>query len=197
LGHRDTKLAAQLEARVLGPRVYHTATGRPAKPLLVVAVTDGEPTDSPRDRIVSVIKTCVKHVGRLGLGPHAVAFQFAQVSGQAGWRVCVRRAPLLSWTRSDSEARCGVLWLPAATSTTTTTPQQVGRDQRAQQFLADLDNHPKVGGVRCGGTQVNPRSCVCTQQAAASSPSPLTRSSTHTPLALHCLDTPTPRRSAA
>jgi len=63
---------------------------RLAKPLLVITVTDGEPTDSPQDKIVSVIKECKKKMEAKGLGSHAVAFQFAQVGGcgeplETGW----------------------------------------------------------------------------------------------------------------
>jgi hypothetical protein len=52
---------------------------RLAKPLLVITVTDGEPSDKPADKIFSVIQECVNQMSRAGYGPHAVAFQFAQV----------------------------------------------------------------------------------------------------------------------
>jgi len=94
----DTKLATQMEARILQPMVYKHKL---AKPLLVITVTDGEPSDSPKDKIVDVIRQCTKKVASQGLGPNAVAFQFAQV----------------------------------------------GRDTSAQEFLAELDNHPKVGDI--------------------------------------------------
>jgi len=61
---------------------------RLAKPLLVVTVTDGEPSDKPADKIFSVIQGCVARMSQAGYGPHAVAFQFAQVGGRGGaWEV--------------------------------------------------------------------------------------------------------------
>lgn len=47
--------------------------------LLFNFVADGEPSDSPKDKIVEVVRACSKKVAGQGLGPHAVAFQFAQV----------------------------------------------------------------------------------------------------------------------
>jgi hypothetical protein len=54
-------------------------TGVYAQLQTVFAVTDGEPSDKPPDKIFSVIRECVEQCTRLGYGPHAVAFQFAQV----------------------------------------------------------------------------------------------------------------------
>jgi uncharacterized protein YegL len=75
---RDTKLATQMEAKILRPMAYNS---RLTKPLLVITVTDGEPTDSPQDKIIDVIQECSRKMQGQGLGPHAVAFQFAQVGG--------------------------------------------------------------------------------------------------------------------
>ena len=74
--YRDTKLATQLEAKILRPMAYNKQL---TKPMLVITVTDGEPTDSPKDKIVDVIQECSRRLHSRGLGPHAVAFQFAQV----------------------------------------------------------------------------------------------------------------------
>lgn len=63
-------MATQMEAKILRPMAY---SKRLAKPLLIITVTDGEPSESPKDKIVGVIKECNKKV------PNAVAFQFAQV----------------------------------------------------------------------------------------------------------------------
>jgi len=72
----DTKIGTQLEAKILQPMAY---SRKLRKPLLVISVTDGEPTDNPNDKIVSVIKECKKKMEAKGYGPHAVAFQFAQL----------------------------------------------------------------------------------------------------------------------
>lgn len=72
----DTKIGTQLEAKILRPMAYNR---RLAKPLLIITVTDGEPSDKPMDKIFSVILDCVQQMTRAGYGPHAVAFQFAQV----------------------------------------------------------------------------------------------------------------------
>jgi hypothetical protein len=74
--YRVTQLATQLEAKILRPMAYNKQL---TKPLLVITVTDGEPTDSPKDKIVDVIQECSRKLHSRGLGPHAVAFQFAQV----------------------------------------------------------------------------------------------------------------------
>lgn len=77
----DTKIGAQLEAKILRPMAY---SKRLAKPLLIITVTDGEPSDRPADKIFSVILECVQQMSRAGYGPHAIAFQFAQVRSVAG-----------------------------------------------------------------------------------------------------------------
>jgi hypothetical protein len=42
-------------SKVLSPIVYSLAgSGQLAKPVLVLTITDGEPTDTPRDMIVQV-----------------------------------------------------------------------------------------------------------------------------------------------
>jgi uncharacterized protein YegL len=64
----------------LGPLAYNRAL---AKPLLVITITDGEPSDKPQDKIVSVIQECRARLASR-YGPNAVAFQFAQVRGQGG-----------------------------------------------------------------------------------------------------------------
>lgn len=50
-----TPLATALQAKVLQPVVYSlAASGQLAKPVLVMTITDGEPTDNPRDLVVQV-----------------------------------------------------------------------------------------------------------------------------------------------
>jgi uncharacterized protein YegL len=94
-----TPLASGMQSKVLQPIVYNlAATGQLQKPVLVMTITDGEPTDTPRDQIVQVIKEARARLAPQ-YGPKAVAFEFAQV----------------------------------------------GKDQRAQAFLAQLDSHPEIG----------------------------------------------------
>ncbi len=49
----------------------------------MICITDGEPTDTPKDAVLQVIRDWQ---GRLGpqYGPKAVAYQFAQVGGWLG-----------------------------------------------------------------------------------------------------------------
>jgi hypothetical protein len=50
-----TPLAASMVSKVLQPIVYSLAgSGQLAKPVLVLTITDGEPSDHPRDMIVQV-----------------------------------------------------------------------------------------------------------------------------------------------
>jgi hypothetical protein len=50
-----TPLATSLAAKVLQPIVYNlAASGQLSKPVLVLTITDGEPTDNPRDLVVQV-----------------------------------------------------------------------------------------------------------------------------------------------
>lgn len=95
-----TPLASSMHDKVLQPIVYHLANSRQlAKPVLIITITDGEPTDNPRDLITRTIRECTARLAPT-YGPKAVAFAFAQV----------------------------------------------GKDARAQAFLARLDNDPDVGG---------------------------------------------------
>eukprot|EP00878_Enallax_costatus_P001729 GHUV01001885.1.p1 GENE.GHUV01001885.1~~GHUV01001885.1.p1 ORF type:complete len:469 (+),score=162.03 GHUV01001885.1:143-1549(+) len=71
----DTKLATFMEEKILKPMAYEKQLN---KPLLIITITDGEPSDKPKDKI---IQTIIDAKNRLSgtYGPGAVAFQFAQV----------------------------------------------------------------------------------------------------------------------
>lgn len=74
-----TPLATALQSKVLAPIVFSLAgSGQLAKPVLVLTITDGEPTDNPRDLVVQVIKDARNRLAAQ-YGPKAVAFEFAQV----------------------------------------------------------------------------------------------------------------------
>jgi hypothetical protein len=50
-----TLLATSMLSKVLQPIVYSlAASGQLAKPVLVLTITDGEPTDNPSDKVVQV-----------------------------------------------------------------------------------------------------------------------------------------------
>jgi hypothetical protein len=95
----DTKLATQMEAKILGPMAYSRAL---AKPLLVITITDGEPSDNPQDKIISVIQQCRSRLAPR-YGPNAVAFQFAQVC------VLGEGAMIGDWKLQEAWPECGVL----------------------------------------------------------------------------------------
>ena len=50
-----TPLATSLRDKVLQPNVFSlAASGQLAKPVLIITITDGEPTDTPKDLVVQV-----------------------------------------------------------------------------------------------------------------------------------------------
>lgn len=77
----DTQIGKGLEKHVLQPLVYDRMSWMKdlPKPVLIITVTDGEPSDNPKDLIVQKIQEC-RHKVSKKYGPKAVAFQFAQVS---------------------------------------------------------------------------------------------------------------------
>ncbi|KIY91626.1 hypothetical protein MNEG_16338, partial [Monoraphidium neglectum] len=78
-----TPLASSMRSRVLEPVVFSLAArGELAKPVLVISITDGEPTDTPRDAILQVIRDARARLAPQ-YGPKPVAFQFAQVGRDA------------------------------------------------------------------------------------------------------------------
>lgn len=81
----------------------------------VFAVTDGEPSDKPPDKIFSVIRECVEQCTRLGYGPHAVAFQFAQVG-----------CPKDCWEgAAQSKCVCGIIISPSPLQVPPTHPPEI------------------------------------------------------------------------
>jgi uncharacterized protein YegL len=75
-----TPLGTQLENRILKPMVFEPIKRRSLqKPVLVVTVTDGEPTQESDHKIFTVIKNAKKITSGSQYGAGAVAFEFAQV----------------------------------------------------------------------------------------------------------------------
>ena len=76
-----TPLGTQMHNRILKPMVEVPITNRTLqKPVLVITITDGEPTSEPETKIVKVIKNMKAFAAKSQYGPGAVAFEFAQVS---------------------------------------------------------------------------------------------------------------------
>lgn len=50
------------------------------KPVLVICITDGEPTGEPKDTVRQVVMNAKQQLQNSPYGPGAVAFQFAQAS---------------------------------------------------------------------------------------------------------------------
>ena len=76
-----TPLGTQMHERILKPMVEAAITNRTMqKPILVITITDGEPTSEPESKIVKVIKNIKAFSSKSLYGPGAVAFEFAQVA---------------------------------------------------------------------------------------------------------------------
>jgi len=75
-----TPLGTQMHARILKPMVEAAIANRTLqKPVLVITITDGEPTSEPESKIVKVIKNMKAFASKSQYGSGAVAFEFAQV----------------------------------------------------------------------------------------------------------------------
>lgn len=97
-----TPLGSQLNAKVLEPIVLgKTRRNALEKPVLVVIITDGQPTGEPTGTLQNVIQNASAELSRTRYGPGALSIQIAQV----------------------------------------------GKDEKAMQFLKSLDNDPQVGNL--------------------------------------------------
>ncbi|KAK9804310.1 hypothetical protein WJX72_006229 [[Myrmecia] bisecta] len=75
-----TPLGTKLHEKVLQPFLYTGVQQRDLqKPILVIAITDGEPVGEPKTTTAQVIKNAKQMVANSPYGPGAVAFEFAQV----------------------------------------------------------------------------------------------------------------------
>ena len=76
----QTPMGSSLDRKILQPLVLAPAQNRSlAKPVLVVIITDGEPSGEPRDTLIQVLRNIKGALSRTAYGPGAVAFQLAQV----------------------------------------------------------------------------------------------------------------------
>jgi hypothetical protein len=69
-----------MEQKILIPMAYKRQL---QKPLLIITITDGEPSENPKNKVVQVIQECRRRLAGQ-YGPKAVAFQFAQVRRPGG-----------------------------------------------------------------------------------------------------------------
>eukprot|EP00891_Asterochloris_glomerata_P006504 jgi/Astpho2/6504/Aster-06964 len=80
-----TPMGSQLEAKILHPFLGQALFKRNLeKPMLVICVTDGEPTQEPQNRIFEVIMAAKRACLNSQYGGKAVAFMFAQVGKDQG-----------------------------------------------------------------------------------------------------------------
>lgn len=82
-GHRFsglTPLGTNLKKKVLDDIFLRgLRSGRMAKPLLVITITDGQPAGEPQTAVFDAVKGAVQEAARSQYGQGAIAFQFAQV----------------------------------------------------------------------------------------------------------------------
>jgi hypothetical protein len=76
-----TPMGRELENKILEPLVLGPArAGQLRKPVLVITVTDGQPSGEDRENVYRVIKDCLKALQQMPrYGKGAVSYQFAQV----------------------------------------------------------------------------------------------------------------------
>lgn len=75
-----TPLGTSLDNKVIRPFLGSGIQGRNLqKPILVITITDGEPTGEPQNTVANVIKNAKNMCANSMYGPGAIAFEFAQV----------------------------------------------------------------------------------------------------------------------
>lgn len=107
-----TPMGEKLRDKILQPLVLGPAkSGQLRKPVLIITVTDGHPTDDEKNDIFHIIKTATRDLAR---NPHygkgAVSYQFAQVGNDLKAREFLGRldedpevGPLVDCTSSKSQ----------------------------------------------------------------------------------------------
>lgn len=75
-----TPLGSSLDSKVIRPFLGAGIQNRNLqKPILVITITDGEPTGEPQNTVANVIKNAKTMCANSTYGPGAIAFEFAQV----------------------------------------------------------------------------------------------------------------------
>ena len=153
-----TPLGTNLNQKVIQPFLMGGINTRNLlKPILVIIITDGEPTGEPRTTVAQVIKNAKNMCMNCPYGPGAIAFEFAQVSANS-WIVlpclklqaatCCVSMFCTSLPLNNSSNPSAVLSLQLALLLLMRGPvsndlvMQVGKDQAAQAFLGQLDKDP-------------------------------------------------------
>lgn len=80
-----TPLGSKLDEKVMRPFVVTPVQSRSLqKPVLVIAITDGEPTGEPPNTVLNVVKGIKQLVSNSQYGPGAVGIEFSQVGKDQG-----------------------------------------------------------------------------------------------------------------
>ena len=79
-----TPMGENLREKILLPFIGKARSGSLEKPILVITITDGRPTDHPQNDIRAVIKSATEELARLQYSPGVLALQFAQVGLDSG-----------------------------------------------------------------------------------------------------------------
>lgn len=80
-----TPMGENLREKVLRPLVEKAQRGQLQKPILVITITDGRPTDAPQNDIRAVIKATVDQLAQTTrYGSGVLSLQFAQVGLDSG-----------------------------------------------------------------------------------------------------------------
>lgn len=75
-----TPLGTSLNQKVIQPFLFNGIQQRILqKPILVIVITDGEPTGEPKNTVAQAIKNAKNMTMNSQYGPGAIAFEFAQV----------------------------------------------------------------------------------------------------------------------
>ena len=81
--HRAGQLVAGRRRLTLGDIdeivLQKAASNQLRKPVLVIAITDGQPAGEPTDAVFDAVRYANNEASRSEYGPGAIAFQFAQV----------------------------------------------------------------------------------------------------------------------
>jgi hypothetical protein len=76
-----TPMGTSLKKKVIEPLIQQARAGQFRKPVLVIAVTDGQPAGEPQNAVMDAVNEAVR-----SLPPGGIAFQFAQVGNDQAAR---------------------------------------------------------------------------------------------------------------
>ena len=104
-----TPLGTNLNQKIIQPFLMGGINNRNLqKPILVIIITDGEPTGEPQSTVAQVIKNAKNMSMNSPYGPGAIAFEFAQVGKDQA-----AQAFLGQLDRDPGMLSCRVITLPA------------------------------------------------------------------------------------